>query len=79
MLGSRHSVHRTRQELMLLCDAGSRNASEVAANVENFDPFGGTHLVDFFAGGREFARAAQIQGFRAQTWDTIFDATRLTL
>ena len=37
----------------------------------------GCYFADLFAGGREVARAAQTQGFRAQAWDTIFDAQRL--
>ena len=36
-------------------------------------------LADLFAGGREAARADEAQTFRAQAWDTFFDATRLNL
>ena len=36
-------------------------------------------FADLFACGREVDRAAQAQGFRAQAWDTIFDALRLNL
>ena len=45
MLVTRHSVHRTRQELMLLRETVSAWASDVVAKVESFEPFGGTRLV----------------------------------
>ena len=77
MLGSRHPVHPTRQELTLLRD-GFRCWRNV---VQDFEPFGETHLAVTwltFLLGRGVARAAQTQ-FRAQAWDTIIDATRLNL
>ena len=59
---------------MLLRGAVSAYASEVVANVENCEPFGVTHpvvtLQTFHSREREVARAAQAQGFRAQSWDT---------
>ena len=44
MLGSRHLVTQSRQELVTLREAGSAWASEVVANVDSFGLFGGTHV-----------------------------------
>ena len=43
-----------------------------------WNPYG-RYFADLFAGGKEVARAVQAHGFRAQSWDTIFDATHVNL
>ena len=56
------------------------SASEVVANLGNFDLSGGTHLVVFLRISLQVEeKLLQAREFRAQAWDTIFDAQRSSL
>ena len=79
MLGSRHPVLLGHSKNWCCCAKRSpRGLQRLWLRAFRCDT-SGRYFADLFAGGREVARAAQAQGFRAQAWDTIFDAQRLKL